>query len=63
MIVFVPAIYGGLKQFDSVVMPVYEELVRRGVEVKWGSWNDFRINSGESIRTVGEKEFLEKWYK
>lgn len=40
MIVFVPAIYGGLKQFDSVVTPVYEELVRRGVEVKWGSWSD-----------------------
>jgi len=46
MIVFVPALYtyyekyGKLKQFDSVVMPIYEELLRRGIDVKWGIWED-----------------------
>lgn len=46
MIVFVPALftyyerYGALKQYDEVSMPVYRELKRNGVDVKWGTWKD-----------------------
>jgi len=47
MIVFVPAVYPyyekydiTLKQFDSVAMPIYRELLRRSIDAKWGTWND-----------------------
>ena len=47
MIVFVPAVYPyyekygiTLKQYDNVAMPIYRELLRRGVDAKWGTWDD-----------------------
>lgn len=47
MIVFTPAVYPyyekygyALKQYDDVAMPVYEELLKRGIDAKWGTWQD-----------------------
>ena len=46
-IVFIPALYlhyekygYALNQYDAVAMPVYKELLKAGIDTKWGTWND-----------------------